>query len=306
MELLIQAAIGFLAGLVGGLLGVGGSIIIIPGLILYLSHTGGYGGRSQHLIQAAAMISNVFVAAPSVLAHWRARAIMKSVVLFLVPSALAGILLGVHVSNTSLFARQNGVYLAVLLAGFLVYVAAYNTWRLCSKTDLEVGFDERPRPSPAGVSAVGVLTGFVAGLLGIGGGALCVPLQQVLLRIPLRRAIANSAVMIVFVSTVGAIYKNVTLPIYHDVPVTRSLQLAATLIPTAMLGSYLGGRLTHALPRRVLRLAFIVFMLATAWLTFTRAWKASPSAPAISSSRMSRWFQTDAGTPGSERKTWAT
>jgi len=302
MELLIQAAIGFVAGLLGGLLGIGGSIIIIPGLILYLSQTGRYEGRSQHLIQAAAMISNVFVAAPSVLAHRRARAIMKSVVLFLIPSALVGILLGVHVSNTSLFARQNGVYLAMLLAGFMVYVAAYNGWRLYRRTDLEHGFDQRPPPTLASVSAVGLVMGFVAGLLGIGGGALCVPLQQVLLRIPLRRAIANSAVTIVFVSSIGAVYKNVTLPIYHDIPVTRSLQLALMLIPTAMLGSYLGGRLTHALPRRVLRLVFIVFMVTTAWLTFSRAWKASASAP-TSFGQMSPLSNSDANAPGNASKT---
>jgi hypothetical protein len=276
MELLVQAAIGLIAGLVGGLLGIGGSIIIIPGLILYMSQTGRYEGSVQHLIQAAAMICNVFVAAPSLLAHHRARMIMKSVVAVLVPAALTGILFGVHLSNTSLFARQKGVYLAMVLAGFMVYVAGYNAWRLYSKTDLEDGFDERPKPSTAGVASVGVVMGLFAGLLGIGGGAICVPMQQALLRIPLRRAIANSAVTIVCVSTVGAIFKNATLPIDHGIRVTESLQLAAMLIPTAMIGSYVGGKLTHALPRTVLRVVFIAFMLAVAYLTFTEAWKATP------------------------------
>jgi len=280
MELLIQAAIGFVAGLLGGLLGIGGSIIIIPALILCLDETdSGYTGKHQHLIQAAAMICNVFVAAPSVLGHWRARAIMKPVVVFLIPSALAGILLGVSVSNMRLFARQNGVYLAMLLAGFMVYVAAYNTWRLFTKTDLERGFDQRPKPSAAAVGAVGLVMGFVAGLLGIGGGAICVPMQQILLRVPLRRAIANSAVTIVCTASVGATVKNLTLPSVHGVPITQSLQLALMIIPTAIVGSYVGGRLTHALPRRALRLVFIAFMLTMAYLTFSKAWKEAGSAP---------------------------
>ena len=277
MELLIPAAIGLIAGLLGGLLGIGGSIIIIPGLILYLSQTGRYEGSVQHLLQAAAMICNVFVAAPSVLAHWRAGMIMKSVTLPLVPAALAGILLGVYVSDTSLFARQNGVYLAMILAGFMVYVAGYNGFRLMTNTDLEHGFDERPGPPVVGVGSVGLVMGFFAGLLGIGGGAICVPMQQILLRIPLRRAIANSAVTIVCVSSVGAVFKNATLSIHHGIAVTQSLQLAAMLIPTAIVGSYVGGKLTHALPRRVLRLVFIVFMLLVAYLTFTKAWQASHS-----------------------------
>jgi uncharacterized membrane protein YfcA len=279
MELLVQAAIGFIAGLLGGLLGVGGSIIIIPGLILYLSQTGRYYGSQQHLLQAAAMICNVFVAAPSVCAHYRAGMIMRPVVLLLVPGALLGILAGVTVSDSSLFARQNGVYLAMILAGFLVYVAAYNGWRLVHGSDLETGFDERPRPSALGVGAVGLTMGFFAGLLGIGGGAVCVPMQQVFLRIPLRRAIANSATTIVCVSAIGAVYKNATLPALHGIPLDASLQLALMLIPTAIVGSYLGGFLTHVLPRRVLRGVFIVFMLTMAYLTFTRAWKASDRQP---------------------------
>ena len=274
MELFTQAAIGFAAGLLGGLLGIGGSVIIIPALIIYLSHTGGYAGSSQHLLQAAAMICNVFVAAPAVVAHWRARAIMKSVVVFLIPSALVGIFLGVMVSNTSSFARENGAYLAMILAGFLVYVAAYNTWRLLGKTDLGRHFDEHRKLPPWSVIAVGIPMGFTAGLLGIGGGAICVPLQQILLKVPLRRAIANSATTIVCVSAIGAVYKNLTLP-DHGIPVTSSLQLAAMLIPTAIVGSYLGGRLTHALPRKVLRLVFIVFMTTIAYLTFSKAWQAA-------------------------------
>ena len=48
---------------------------------------------------------------------------------------------------------------------------------------------------------IGVPVGLSNGLLGIGGGIMAVPLQQVLLRIPLQRAIANSSLCIVFVAT---------------------------------------------------------------------------------------------------------
>ena len=71
-------------------------------------------GDDQHLLQAAAMIVNVFVAAPSVLAHWKAGAIMRSVVTWLIPSAVVGIVTGVALSNSSVFARENGAYLAMI------------------------------------------------------------------------------------------------------------------------------------------------------------------------------------------------
>ncbi|NLY02126.1 MAG: sulfite exporter TauE/SafE family protein [Rhodopirellula sp.] len=294
MELLEQAAIGLIAGLLGGMLGVGGSIVIIPGLILYLDQTGGYSGSDQHLIQAAAMICNVFVAAPSVLAHLRAEAVMGSVVRILIPTALVGIFSGVAVSNSSSFARENGVYLAMILAAFLLYVAIYNGVRLFGHTDLEKTFDADKRIPIWRITAVGIPMGFLAGLLGIGGGALAVPIQQLVLRLPLRRAIANSAVTIVAVSCVGAIHKNLTLP-SHGISILASAQLAAMLIPTAMIGSYLGGRLTHRLSRRALRVVFIVFLTTMAYLTFSRAWNATTSPPGTASQSTSGLYPT-AGT----------
>lgn len=283
MALLIPAVIGLLAGLLGGLLGIGGSVLIIPGLILYLSAAGRYQGDQQHLIQAAAMICNLFIAAPAVIAHWRNRAIMPSVVAWLAPSAIVGIVAGVWLSNTSAFARQNGAYLAMLFAGFLLYVAAYNTWRLVDKRDLTAGFDHRVGLPTWKVLSVGLPMGLTAGLLGIGGGAICVPLQQTVLRIPLRRAIANSAATIVLISALGATQKNLTLP-EHGFSLVASVQMAAMLVPTAILGSYAGGLLTHRLPRKVLRAIFIVFMLTMAVLTFREAWNAR-TGPSVSGCR---------------------
>ncbi len=273
MAVLIFAVIGLLAGVLGGLLGIGGSILIIPGLILVMSASGEYHGSQQHLIQAAAMICNVFIAAPAAVAHWRNRAIMPHVIAWLAPSALTGIVLGVMLSNSSTFARQNGAYLAMLLAAFLLYVAGYNAWRLVDKSNLALDFDSDAKLPSFRILAVGLPMGLLAGLLGIGGGAICVPLQQMVLRIPLRQAIANSAATIVLISSLGAVQKNLTLPEHGFSPVD-SLQLAALLVPTAILGSYAGGVLTHRLPRKVLRGVFVVFMFTVSALTFRDAWNA--------------------------------
>jgi uncharacterized membrane protein YfcA len=127
MDIAVQGIIGFVAGLFGGLLGVGGSLIIIPGLILYMSATAaGYGGSTQHLLQAAAMSCNFFVATPSVLAHQKAGAIMKPVVVKLIPAALVGIIGGVALSNSGWFAAEKGIYLGIGLSVFMVYVVGYN------------------------------------------------------------------------------------------------------------------------------------------------------------------------------------
>ena len=285
MSFIVPGIIGLVAGVLGGLLGIGGSLIIIPALILYFSYSvGGYQGDDQHLLQAAAMITNVFVAAPSVLAHWRAGAIMRSVVAWLIPSAIVGIVTGVALSNSTMFAREKGAYLAMVLSGFLVYVIGYNLYRML-RPPLSPDDGEPLAAAPKKVICVGLVMGVFAGLLGVGGGAICVPIQQVTLKVPLRRAIANSAATIPFASLVGAIHKNLTLA-SHGVAISDSLLLAAMLIPTAVVGSYFGGRLTHVLPRRVLRVIFIFFLATVATLTFVKARKALE--PRAASSTQSR------------------
>jgi uncharacterized protein len=270
VTLLLEALVGLVAGLVGGLLGLGGSVIIIPALIFYFSHTGRYTGSAQHLIQAAAMICNIFIAAPSSFAHARAGAMVPPVLRVLAPTALLGMMAGVALSNSPWFARENGAYLAMLLAAFLLIDAAYNVVRAVGHRDLAAEFDECGEFPAWKTALCGVPVGLVAGLLGVGGGVVCVAAQQLFLRIPLRRAIANSAMTIFFTATFGAIYKNATLA-QHGETIADALRLAAAIVPTAILGGYLGGRLAHAIPRRTLRIVFIVFMLLLAYVTFSRA-----------------------------------
>ena len=104
--------------------------------------------------------------------------------------------------------------------------------------------------------------GLLAGLMGIGGGSLAVPAQQIILRMPLRNAIATSAATIATVSWLGAILKNAQLGANGSV--ARSLVLAACLAPTAMVGGYIGGHLTHSAPLRLIRAIFAASMVLSA------------------------------------------
>ena len=109
---------------------------------------------------------------------------------------------------------------------------------------------------------VGAPMGLLAGLLGIGGGSLAVPAQQIILRMPLRNAIATSAATIATISWLGAILKNAQLG--DNGTVARSLVLAGWLAPTAMIGGYIGGHLTHRVPRRLIRGIFAAVMILSA------------------------------------------
>lgn len=275
--------LGLIAGTLGGLLGVGGSVVIIPGLALVFGS-----GSNQHLYQAAAMTVNVAVALPAARRHHQAQAVVPAVLKWMLPAAIGFIVLGVLLSNLPIFKDEDGgQWLGRLLALFLIYVIYLNLKKLTGRVRFS-GPGEQPRPDPSQIDthnstpplntnpepetlesamvtppramSVGGIMGLTAGLMGVGGGALAVPLQQTLLKLPLRNCIANSSAVMVFSAAIGATLKVATLP-GHGFPVTAALGIAAVLGPTAILGARIGAGLTHTLPIRGVRVAFVLLMI---------------------------------------------
>ena len=171
-ELIVMVMIGLFAGLVGGMLGIGGSIIMIPAMTEVL-------GPNQHLYQAAAMIVNFFVVVPAVYQHRRANAIDSAMVARIMPLAIVGVLVGVGVSELPIFAREGEVYLRGLFGLFLLCVAGHDLYGLYRRQRGGAAWQgsttqqpERKQHQWRLAAAVALPTGLVAGLLGIGGGIL--------------------------------------------------------------------------------------------------------------------------------------
>lgn len=245
--------IGLVAGALGGMLGIGGSIILIPALALVQ-------GPNQHLYQAAAMIVNVFVALPAAFHHGRAGAIRWDIAIRMLPFALGCILIGVLLSD-QLDARA----LQQVFGVFLIYVIGFNVVRLIRVRPEPQLHEQRTGWTASG--SVGSIMGFLAGLLGIGGGGIAVPLLQRICNLPLRQCIATSSAVMCLTAIVGASLKNYTLSQHPDEQVSSamlsvldSLAIAAILIPTAIIGGSIGARLTHVLPLLWIRLAFTLLM----------------------------------------------
>lgn len=260
-QIIAMLATGLAAGVLGGMLGVGGSVIMIPVMAMLFGQTK-IAGFNQHLYQAAAMIVNVAVVVPAAIRHRKAGAIQPNVLKLIMPFALVFILVGVWLSNRPFFHDSDGATrLGRVLAMGLVYIIAMNIRRLINpRTDVA----DNGRTTPLRGGLVGTVMGLVAGLMGVGGGGVAVPLQQQVMRLPLRNCIANSTAIICLTAGFGAVYKNATLA-GHGLDWRASLVLAALLAPTAVLGGYLGGKLTHTLPLKAVRIAFIGLMCVAAW-----------------------------------------
>jgi uncharacterized membrane protein YfcA len=265
-QALALAGIGALAGVAGGLLGVGGGIVMIPALALILGDA--YGPDSFHAYNLASIMTAVVLSIPAAVRHTRARAVLYPMLPGILPPALLGVVGGVLLAG--LLVGPDTRTLKQIFGGFLelvVLISAFQEWRtahgephLCRACPLAT------RRTLLGL-VVGLPSGVLAGLLGIGGGIWAVPAQTLLLGIRTRYAIATSTVMIIGVALAASAGLSLDLArLPHNPPLHHvAWQLALWLAPGALIGGWCGASLTHRLPTRWLRYIFLAVLAVTGW-----------------------------------------
>ncbi|MBM43956.1 MAG: hypothetical protein CMJ36_02940 [Phycisphaerae bacterium] len=254
-EVLALLGLGFCAGMIGGLIGIGGGVITIPALTFLL-------GRDIHLAQAASMNVVAFVAIPASIRHWKQGELETRLLRYIVPFGIVGIILGVFANNV-----VSGYWMGKLFGIFLLYVIFMNVMRLISRVREPGKKDTIISVQRGGV--IGSAAGFGAGLLGVGGGLITVPLSQKVSRLTLPHAIAISSGLMCFTSIVGAVTKDLTLSSIVDgtgkpLLLSDAMQIAVCLFPMAMVGAWMGARLTHILPVQWIRMVFILVLFVAA------------------------------------------
>lgn len=243
MQYILLMVIGLAAGTLGAMLGLGGSIVLIPALNEVF-------GPRQHLHQACAMILNLVVVTAATWGHHKAGVVSAQIVKITIPAAVVAVVVGVQISELEVFKGGRERYLTGLFGVFLFCAAAFNAGKLFTRSDLRRNGSVAVGNRSPWKSAllVGAPTGLISGLLGVGGGIVAVPAQQLFLGIPLRSAIGNSAATICGLSVVGALAKNYNWWAQHEEFRFEPLLISALIVPAAVAGGLIGSRLTHRLP----------------------------------------------------------
>ncbi len=260
---ILLAVTGALAGVLGGMLGIGGSIIMLPAMMWIVPNSDG----QTHQFMAAAMIVNFLLSIPSVMAHAKKKAIWPGLVKLLMLGGLAGVVVGVAASSQFYGERER--YIKYFLGVLFIYVGIDNIIKVLRQPKTEGLSQQEVEAKPWYTKfGIGSVVGVYSGFTGLGGGVLAVPANQYVLKMPLRFAIANSSALIVSIAWLGAIAKNASLVIHKQGTLSQSFLLALCLAPTAMIGSYIGGHITHSVAPRWLRLAFAGLIIASTYKMF--------------------------------------
>lgn len=263
-EIFELLGVGALAGVLGGLLGVGGGIVMIPAMVIVLGDL--YGPDSFHAFKQAAISTSLVLSVTAIQRHREAGAIVYRMLPGIVPLALVGVLVGVLLASTMV--GQYTAMLRRLFGGFLelvVVIYLYQEWQ--ARRGVVHLCDSCPMPGRRALigMVVGLPAGIIAGLLGVGGGIWAVPSQRLLFGVRIRNAIANSACMILFVSaatSLGLSIHNARLG-HEPSLVASGWWLTLWLAPGALVGGWIGAGLTHRLPVRWLRYAFQALLAVT-------------------------------------------
>lgn len=246
---LLCVAIGFAAGILSGLLGVGGGVMLVPALV-YLLHLS---QRQAHGTSLVAILFTVVVGAWYYSAHGQVDWLIAVELAFGgVSGAIVGAKLCALCSNRRL--RQIfGVFLVLIALRMFANGALFLLADGSPAAQAQV-VDASSLGGAALTIGIGVLTGVLSGLLGIGGGLVMIPAMIFLLGLAQKLAQGISLAVIIPVSISGGLihYKHGNL----------RADVGAWVAVGGALGSITGARWAIGMDPMVLRAIFGLLILA--------------------------------------------
>jgi uncharacterized protein len=249
---LLYLATGAFAGVLAGLLGVGGGLVIVPLLTFLFTAQHLPEAYILHLALGTSLASIIFTSVSSLRAHHARGAVNWRVLKGITVGILAGTFFGSWVA-ASLSTR----FLAGFFVVFLFYVA------------LQMLLNIKPQPSRSlpgsgGMLGVGGVIGGISSLVGIGGGSMSVPFL-VWCNVPMHHAVGTSAAIgfpIAVAGAAGYLLNGMAVPAlpaaslgFIYLPALVGVSLAS--IFTAPLGV----KLAHSLPVAQLKKIFALLLL---------------------------------------------
>ncbi len=256
---ILYMCLGALAGVLAGLLGIGGGLVIVPMLNIAFELQHFPDVHIQHVALGTSMATIIFTSLSSMRAHHQRGAINYSAFWRLAPGIITGTYLGSWIASI-----LSTMVLKVLFGVFLYYVA---TKMLTGKKTES----SRDLPGKVGIFAAGNGIGIFSALVGIGGGTLTVPFLS-WCNMTMHAAIATAAAVglpIALAGTAGYIINGLGVEGIPG-PHIGYVYLPAFLgiIVMSVLTAPLGAKLAHSLPVAKLKriFAILLFIVGTKML----------------------------------------
>ncbi|PKL91911.1 MAG: hypothetical protein CVV21_03950 [Candidatus Goldiibacteriota bacterium HGW-Goldbacteria-1] len=250
----------FCVAVIFSMLGLGGGVFYVP-LLLQI-------GLPFHEAAAVSVCIMIIMSVTATAVYNSNKLIDWKIVIFMGPCAIIGALIGGL--NSVIFSET----ILEILFGIMMLISAL----LMLKTPKEIN---QPKPKKIGFIEskmtgityfinlwLGVplffLAGFIASLLGIGGGFAKVPIMTFIFRVPSKVAVATSSALIVLTASAAAAG--------HFAAGNLNLKLVAVLGAAVFAGGYLGSHISAKADKKFINAALAIIMFAVSAWMFYRAY----------------------------------
>lgn len=234
--------LGLVAGFASAFLGIGGGVILVPGLIAI-----GFGIKRAIGTSLVGLIAISIVGA---MTHFflQPENIFFKLVIFILIGAIIGSKIG-----SELVKKINSKHLSLLFSFFLIFVSL----RMLNFINF-AGLEQNTPPEffiPVGI-ITGLFGGIASSFFGIGGGTIYVPFLTIFFGLPIHSAVATSITAIVGTTLFGAFFhKKIKNTDYYS---------AKIIIPTGLIGAFIGAIISTVVTAPNLEFIFGIFLFLVA------------------------------------------
>jgi len=249
-------------GIIAAMVGIGGGALMVPIMILLL-------GVEPHQAVGTSLHVIILTATSSAIAYYMQKRIDFKVGLLMPLMTIPGSVIGAY---TTKFISPKG--LVGVFGLFLILIAIK---MITSKREMRSGGKKTSQIVGEGIATrtlidrdgtvftyrprlevgllLGFLAGFASGFLGIGGGALMVPILNLVVGMPIHLSVATSMFIMIFSATFGATT--------HFLMGNLVPEYVVLLGAGVILGAQTGARIAKRLKASKLKTAFAVVLIFT-------------------------------------------
>jgi len=247
-------ALGAFAGVLAGMLGVGGGIVLVPVFFYVFSALGFAGPQLMQLCLGTSLATITVTSLRSVAAHHKRGAVDWPILKGWGPGIAIGAALGVGVASSLRSDMLQGIFgaLAIIVGVYLAF--GRDHWRLA-------------QTMPQGIlrAILSPFIGFLSVLMGIGGGSFGVP-TMTLYNVPIHRAVATAAgfgVIIAVPSVIGFLFVDIAIAPPFTVGAVNFLAFGLIIAMTLVTAPW-GAALAHKMDAKPLKRVFGLFLILVA------------------------------------------
>ncbi len=268
---LLMLALGAVVGFLSGMFGVGGGFLMTPMLI--------FAGVPSSVAVATGANPLIASSITGTVTQYRRRNVDIKLGAYMLAGGAAGSLAGVHIVRVLRQAGQMDFAVSLLYVVFMSVIGGLmlveslralrrqrqgkpraTRRRLHHTWVHRLPFRTRFKASKLYISAIppvtlGLLVGLLAGVMGVGGGFIVVPILIYVLRVPTNLAIGTSLFQVIFVSAITTVFQAV---LNHTVDIALALMLMAG----GVFGAHAGAIAGQHLRAEQLRLLLAILVLA--------------------------------------------